>query len=176
MGLKYFNVFGPNEDHKGDMRSLVHKAYQQIVETGKVRLFKSHRPDYRDGEQQRDFLYVKDAVNLTIELAETATAGGLFNVGSGTAHTWIELAQAIFAALGKSPQIEFIDMPEALRGKYQYFTQADLTKLRGYCKNVTLLPLREAVADYVKNYLVPDHRLGDETATAESSVAATSAA
>ena len=92
VGLKYFNVFGPNEDHKGDMRSLVHKAYRQIVETGKVQLFKSHRPDYRDGEQQRDFLYVKDAVNLTIELAETATAGGLFNVGSGEAHTWIELA------------------------------------------------------------------------------------
>ena len=83
VGLKYFNVFGPNEDHKGDMRSLVHKAYRQIVETGKVQLFKSHRPDYRDGEQQRDFLYVKDAVNLTIELAETATAGGLFNVGIG---------------------------------------------------------------------------------------------
>ena len=166
VGLKYFNVYGPNEDHKGDMRSLVHKAYQQIVETGKVRLFKSHRPDYRDGEQQRDFLYVKDAVNMTIELAETATAGGLFNVGSGQAHTWIELAHAIFAALGRPPQIEFIDMPEMLRGKYQYFTRADLTKLRGYCKNVSLTPLRDSVADYVRNYLVPDRRLGDEVAPA----------
>ena len=162
VGLKYFNVFGPNEDHKGDMRSLVHKAYQQIVETGKVRLFKSHRIDYRHGEQQRDFLYVKDAVNLTIELAETATAGGLFNVGSGRAHTWIELAEAIFGALDRLPEIEFIDMPEALQGKYQYFTQADLTKLMGYCKNVTFTPLRDAVADYVQHYLVPGCRLGDE--------------
>jgi len=170
VGLKYFNVFGPNEDHKGDMRSLVHKAYQQIVETGKVELFKSHRPDYRHGEQQRDFLYVKDAVNLTIELAETATAGGLFNVGSGEAHTWIELANAIFGALNRPPQIEFIDMPEGLRGKYQYFTQADLTKLRGYCKNVTLTPLEESVADYVQNYLVPDRRLGSEPALAEAAL------
>ena len=166
VGLKYFNVYGPNEDHKGDMRSLVHKAYQQIVETGQVRLFKSHRPDYRDGEQQRDFLYVKDAVNLTIELAETTTAGGLFNVGSGQAHTWVELAGAIFEALERPPQIEFIDMPEALRGKYQYFTQADLTKLRGYCKNVPLTPLPEAVSDYVRNYLVPGRRLGDEAEVA----------
>ncbi len=167
VGLKYFNVFGPNEDHKGDMRSLVHKAYRQIVDTGKVQLFKSHRPDYRDGEQQRDFLYVKDAVNTTIELAETATAGGLFNVGSGEAHTWIELANAIFAALGQAPRIEFIDMPETLRDKYQYFTQADLTKLRGYCKNVPLTPLDESVADYVQNYLVPDQRLGSEVVVAE---------
>ena len=167
VGLKYFNVFGPNEDHKGDMRSLVHKAYRQIVDTGKVSLFKSHRPDYRDGEQQRDFLYVKDAVNMTIELAETATAGGLFNVGSGEAHTWIELANAIFAALDRPPQIGFIDMPEALRDKYQYFTRADLTKLRGYCKNVPLTPLDESVADYVQNYLAPDRRLGSEVAAAE---------
>ncbi len=162
VGLKYFNVYGPNEDHKGDMRSLVHKAYQQIVDTGTVRLFKSHRPDYRDGEQMRDFLYVKDAVDLTIELAETATAGGLFNVGSGKAHTWIELATAIFDALDRPPKIEFMEMPETLRGKYQYYTQADLTKLRGYCKNVDITPLKDAVADYVRNYLVPDRRLGDE--------------
>ena len=163
VGLKYFNVFGPNEDHKGDMRSLVHKAYGQIVETGALKLFKSHRPDYRDGEQQRDFLYVKDAVNVTIELAETATAGGLFNVGSGMAHTWLELAGAIFEALGRTPKIEFIDMPESLRAKYQYFTQANLTKLRGYCKEVATTPLREAVRDYVQNYLVPGRRLGDES-------------
>ena len=162
VGLKYFNVYGPNEDHKGEMRSLVHKAYRQIVETGAVRLFKSHRPDYRDGEQTRDFLYVKDAVNLTLELAETPTAGGLFNVGSGQAHTWVQLATAIFEALDRPPKIEFIDMPEVLRGKYQYHTQADLTKLRGYCKNVDLTPLKDAVADYVRNYLVPDRRLGDE--------------
>ena len=171
VGLKYFNVYGPNEDHKGDMRSLVHKAYRQIVDTGSVRLFKSHRPDYRDGEQMRDFLYVKDAVNLTLELAETPTAGGLFNVGSGQAHTWIELATAIFAALDRPPKIEFIEMPEALRGKYQYFTQADLTKLRGYCKNVELTPLKDAVADYVRNYLVPDRHLGDEIVEAAPATA-----
>ena len=167
VGLKYFNVFGPNEDHKGEMRSLVHKAYQQIVQTGKVQLFKSHRPDYRDGEQRRDFLYVKDAVNLTIELAETVTAGGLFNVGSGRSHTWVELATAIFEAMGREPEIEFIDMPEGLRGKYQYHTQADLTKACGYCKVVETTPLKDAVSDYVRNYLAPDRRLGDEAPTAE---------
>ena len=107
-------------------------------------------------------------MNLTIELAETATAGGLFNVGSGQAHTWIELATAIFAALDKEPAIEFIDMPAALRGKYQYHTQADLTKLRGYCKNVEITPLGESVADYVRNYLVPVCRLGDEQPEAAS--------
>lgn len=164
VGLKYFNVFGPNEDHKGDMRSVVHKAYHQILETGRIQLFKSHRPDYRDGEQTRDFLYVKDAVNLTVELAETATTGGLFNVGSGQAHTWIELAEAIFAAMDRKPAIDFIDMPPALRGKYQYHTQADLTKLRGYCKNIETNPLRETVADYVRNYLATGRHLGDELA------------
>ena len=176
VGLKYFNVFGPNEDHKGDMRSLVHKAYQQILETGKVKLFKSHRPDFKDGEQMRDFLYVKDAVNMTIELAETATAGGLFNVGTGRAHTWLELTSSIFEALDLPVSVEFIDMPEALRNKYQYFTQADLTKLRGYCKNLEITPLHDAVEDYVKNYLVPDRRLGDEIAeeaTSDASAAAT---
>ena len=169
VGLKYFNVYGPNEDHKGEMRSLVHKAYRQIVETGKVKLFKSYRPDFRDGEQMRDFLYVKDAVNLTIELAETTTAGGLFNVGTGQAYTWIDLATAIFEALDQPPNIEFIEMPEVLRGKYQYFTQADLTKLRGYCKSVEITPLKEAVRDYVQNYLVPDRRLGDEIDVPEES-------
>jgi ADP-L-glycero-D-manno-heptose 6-epimerase len=164
VGLKYFNVYGPNEDHKGEMRSLVHKAYGQIVETGKLQLFRSHRPDYQDGEQKRDFLYVKDAVNITIELAETATAGGLFNVGSGEARTWLELARAIFDALGRPPNIEFIDMPVALRDRYQYFTQADLTKLRGYCKKVELTPLPEAVRDYVCGYLLTGRRLGDEGA------------
>jgi len=161
VGLKYFNVFGPNEDHKGDMRSLVHKAYQQILATGQVKLFKSHRPDFRDGEQQRDFLYVKDAVEMTLHFAEgAAQAGGLYNLGSGEANTWLTLTQAIFAALGRPPQIEFIEMPEIMRGKYQYFTQADITKLRltGYERRVT--PLSDAVRDYVQNYLATDRRLG----------------
>jgi ADP-L-glycero-D-manno-heptose 6-epimerase len=162
VGLKYFNVFGPNEDHKGDMRSLVNKAFHQISATGRVQLFRSHRPEFRDGEQRRDFLYVKDAIEMTLHFAETAPqAGGLFNLGSGEANTWITLANAIFAALGRTPQIDFIDMPEALRGKYQYHTQADVSKLRasGYTRPGT--PLPEAVRDYVCNHLIPDRRLGD---------------
>jgi ADP-L-glycero-D-manno-heptose 6-epimerase len=163
VGLKYFNVFGPNENHKGDMRSLVNKAFEQICETGRVRLFKSYRSDFADGEQMRDFLYVKDAVDMTIFLAERPLGGGLFNIGSGQAHSWVELATAIFSALGMELNIEFIEMPEELRDKYQYFTQANTTKLTsaGYSGAVT--PLEDAVADYVRNYLVPDRRLGDES-------------
>jgi ADP-L-glycero-D-manno-heptose 6-epimerase len=162
VGLKYFNVFGPNEDHKGDMRSLVHKAHGQILATGRVRLFQSYKPEFKDGEQQRDFLYVKDAVEMTLHFAEHATtAGGLYNIGSGQANTWLALASAIFSALGRPPVIEFIEMPEELREKYQYFTQADITKLRatGYVRPLT--PLAGAVADYVGNYLVSGKRLGE---------------
>jgi len=161
VGLKYFNVYGPNEAHKGEMRSLVHKAHGQIEETGRVKLFKSHRPDFRDGEQRRDFLYVKDAIAMTLHLAMTPQAGGLYNVGSGEAHTWLELTGALFAAMGRAPQIDFIDMPESIRAKYQYHTQADIAKLRatGYTAPVT--PLADAVRDYVQGYLVGDSRLGD---------------
>ncbi len=162
VGLKYFNVFGPNEDHKGDMRSLVNKAYQQILATGEVGLFKSYKPEFKDGEQQRDFLYVKDAVEMTLHFAEKATsAGGLYNLGSGQAKTWIDLAGAIFSALGRQPAIKFIDMPAELQGKYQYFTQADISKLRvtGYDRAMT--PLPEAVRDYVQNYLMPGKKLGE---------------
>ncbi len=162
VGLRYFNVFGPNEDHKGEMRSLVHKAYGQILSEGKVRLFKSYRPEFRDGEQQRDFLYVKDAVEMTLHFGEkAATAAGLYNIGSGRANTWLTLTTAIFAALDRPPAIEFIDMPETLRDKYQYFTQADISKLRrtGYARPVT--PLGDAVQDYVRHHLVPGRRLGE---------------
>ena len=159
VGLKYFNVFGPNEDHKGDMRSVVHKSFGQVRETGVIRLFKSHRPEYRDGEQQRDFLYVKDAVAMTLYLAANEKAGGLFNIGSGKARTWLDLARAVFAALKREPKIEFVEMPEAIRDKYQYFTEANLARLRaaGYAAPVT--SLEDAVSDYVGNYLVPDKRL-----------------
>jgi len=163
VGLKYFNVYGPNEDHKADMRSLVHKACGQILSTDKVQLFKSHRPDFKDGEQMRDFLYVKDAIRMTLHLAETPTAGGLFNLGSGQAHTWVELATAIFTALGRKPNIEFIDMPEHLQSKYQYYTCANINKLRASGFKTDITPLAEAVLDYVQGYLVPDRRLGDET-------------
>ena len=161
VGLKYFNVFGPNEDHKGDMRSVVHKSTAQVLQNGIIQLFKSHRPDYADGEQRRDFLYVKDAVNITLHLAETRAAHGLFNVGTGETHTWNELARAIFLALGREPQIEYIEMPEALRGKYQYYTQADIGKLQATGYAAPMPPLEKSVSDYVQNYLVPDLRLGE---------------
>ena len=159
VGLKYFNVFGPNEDHKGDMRSLVHKSFAQVQNENLIRLFKSYRKDFRDGGQKRDFLYVKDAVAMTLHLAANKKAGGLFNIGSGKARTWIDLADSVFAALGKKPKIEFIEMPETIRDKYQYFTQADISRLRaaGYKQPIT--SLENAVADYVQSYLVPDKQL-----------------
>ncbi len=163
VGMKYFNVYGPNEDHKADMRSVVHKAYGQILQTGKVQLFKSHRPDFKDGEQMRDFLYVKDAIQMTIHLASQPLVSGLYNLGSGQAHTWVQLAQAIFAALGMPPNIEFVEMPEHLKSKYQYYTCADITKLLQSGYQQPLFALADAVRDYVQGYLIGDKRLGDET-------------
>jgi ADP-L-glycero-D-manno-heptose 6-epimerase len=158
-GLKYFNVFGPNEDHKGDMRSLVHKSTAQVQAEGVIRLFKSYRSDFRDGEQKRDFLYVKDAVAMTLHLATTPKANGLFNIGGGKARTWLDLARAVFVALKRKPKIEFIEMPEAIRDKYQYFTEANLSRLRAAGYNAPVTSLEDAVSDYVRNYLVPDQRL-----------------
>jgi ADP-L-glycero-D-manno-heptose 6-epimerase len=162
IGLKYFNVYGPNEQHKGDMRSMVLKAFEQILTSGSVGLFKSYRPEFGDGEQLRDFLYVKDAVDITLHLAEQRTSAGLFNVGSGQAHTWKQLATAVFEAMERPPSIDFIEMPDELRGRYQYSTLATIDRLRGtgYTREPT--PLRDAVADYVRGYLLPDRRLGDE--------------
>jgi len=154
VGLKYFNVFGPYEDHKGSMRSLVQKAYHQIQKSGYIELFKSYQPDYRDGEQKRDFIYVKDAVSVTLHFAlEDLKTGGLFNCGTGVARTWIDLARALFTAMGAKADIRFIEMPEILRGKYQYFTQADAGKLRrsGYKK--PFITLEDGVRDYVQSYL-----------------------
>jgi len=162
VGMKYFNVYGPNEDHKADMRSVVHKAYGQILQTGRVQLFMSDRPDYKDGEQMRDFLYVKDAIKMTLHLASEPTAGGLYNLGSGQAHTWVQLVTAIFAALGKEPCIDFVPMPEHLKAKYQYYTCAEIARLRDSGYNEPLFSLTEAVRDYVQGYLVGDRRLGDE--------------
>ena len=160
VGLKYFNVFGPNEYHKGNMRSVVHKAFEQIIETGQVKLFKSYNSEYKDGEQQRDFLYVKDAVAMTLHLAENTTAAGLFNLGSGQAHTWIELITPIFTAIDKPVNIEFIDMPESLRAKYQYYTCADISKLCTTGFSSPVMPLSKTVEDYVQHYLVPGKHLG----------------
>jgi ADP-L-glycero-D-manno-heptose 6-epimerase len=159
VGLKYFNVFGPNENHKGEMRSLVNKAYSQIRESGRIKLFKSHNPEYRDGEFGRDFLYVKDAIEMTFHFSNNQV-GGLFNVGSGVMSSWNKLAADIFAALDLEPKIEYIDMPDEIRERYQYRTQADLSQLRlaGYSHSIT--PLTTAVADYVQNYLVHNKHLG----------------
>lgn len=160
VGLKYYNVFGPNEAHKDDMRSLVAKSFEQIQATGQIGLFKSYHPDYTDGNQMRDFLYVKDAVAMTIHLGNTASANGLFNLGSGQANTWNTLATAIFDALDLEPKINYIDMPEQLKGKYQYYTCADTTKLRstGYANQG--FTLQDAVKDYVQNYLATGQQLG----------------
>ena len=157
-GLKYFNVFGPNEDHKGEMRSIVQKAFEQIRETGSVRLFKSYRPQYRDGEQQRDFIYVKDAVEMTLHLAESG-ANGLYNIGTGTAHTWLQLVAPIFRALELPERIEFVEMPCHLRAKYQYYTCARMERLNATGYNHPVTPLADAVTDYVTNYLVPQRLL-----------------
>lgn len=162
VGLKYFNVFGPNENHKNEMRSLVNKAFYQIQETGKVKLFKSHHSDYKDGEQKRDFLYVKDAAQMTLHLAESIESNGLFNIGSEQAHTWIDLVTPIFQSLHQPVQIEFVDMPEYLQSKYQYYTCANTDRLRKshYTRPVT--PLADAVTDYIQNYLCLDKHLEHE--------------
>jgi ADP-L-glycero-D-manno-heptose 6-epimerase len=163
VGLKYFNVFGPNEDHKGDMRSLVHKSFAQVQSKGVIQLFKSYRKEYKEGEQKRDFLYIKDCVAMTLHLAATPKATGLFNIGSGGARSWIDLANAVFMALKKKPSIKFIEMPETIRDKYQYFTQADISRLRATGYKEEIASLENAVEDYVQNYLVPDSRLDSET-------------
>jgi ADP-L-glycero-D-manno-heptose 6-epimerase len=154
VALKYFNVFGPNENHKGDMRSVVCKSYAQVLETGTISLFKSYRPEFRDGEQRRDFLYVKDAVSMTLHLAANPAANGIFNIGSGQMHTWNQLARAVFAALNREPKIEYVEMPETIRDKYQYSTQADIRKLLSTGYSEPIIPLENAVRDYVVNYLL----------------------
>ena len=153
VGLKYFNVFGPHEDHKGDMRSVVHKAYSQILSSGTVELFKSYRQDYRNGEQRRDFIYVKDAVDVSLFFHDHQEVSGLFNCGSGQAQTWKDLITALFTAMGREPNIKFVEMPDILRSRYQYFTQADGRKLRSAGYDRPFMPLEAAVEHYVQNHL-----------------------
>jgi ADP-L-glycero-D-manno-heptose 6-epimerase len=152
-GLKYFNVYGPNEYHKKDMRSVVHKCFGQIKNEGKARLFKSTSPEYGDGEQKRDFIYVKDAVDMTLFFNENKKLNGIFNIGTGEANTFNSLIKPVFKVLGLNENIEYFDMPDTLKEKYQDFTQADITKLKnaGYKKLVT--NIENAVTDYVKTYL-----------------------
>lgn len=154
VGLKYFNVYGPGEAHKADMRSVVHKAFGQIKTVGSVQLFRSNHPDYGDGEQMRDFIYVKDVVKMTAWFHGQRDASGLFNCGTGQARTWLDLVSAVFQALGREPNIQFVDMPKSLSAKYQNFTEAEMGKMRaaGYGEEFT--SLEDGVADYVQNYLV----------------------
>ena len=160
MGLKYFNVFGPNEYHKGDMRSVVHKSFEQVRDTGGVKLLKSRNPKYKDGEQMRDFIHVKDAVNITLHFLDNKNINGLFNVGSGQARTWNDLVGALFKAMEKPVDIEYIELPDHLADKYQYFTEVNLSKLRnaGYKKEIA--SLESGINDYVKNYLLSKMYLG----------------
>lgn len=153
-GLKYFNVFGPGESHKEDMRSVVNKAVAQIRSTGHLSLFKSHKPEFKDGEQVRDFIYVKDAVAVTMFFHDHPEISGIFNCGTGIARSWLDLAKAVFSAMGLEPDITFVDMPESIRDKYQYHTQAEMQKLRKAGFTGTFHTLEAAVADYVKNYLM----------------------
>jgi ADP-L-glycero-D-manno-heptose 6-epimerase len=153
-GLKFFNVYGPNEYHKGRMASVIFHAFNQIQNAGQVKLFRSHRPDYNDGGQLRDFVYVKDVVDVIWYLFTQKPKNGIYNLGSGKARTFLDLAKATFMALDKSPIIEFIDTPIDIRDKYQYFTEANMQKLiaTGYSNPFT--DLESGVSDYVKNYLV----------------------
>ncbi|MBI5400134.1 ADP-glyceromanno-heptose 6-epimerase [Candidatus Saganbacteria bacterium] len=153
VGFRYFNVFGPNEYHKGEMRSLALKAYEQIKRDGRIRLFKSYLSQYKDGEQKRDFIYIKDAIAVMDWFYRHRQVKGIYNVGTGRARTWNDLARAIFVALGLTPSIEYIEMPQTIKDKYQYFTQADLAQLRDVGCRPECYSLEAAVADYVKNYL-----------------------
>lgn len=159
-GLKFFNVFGPNEYHKGRMASVVFHAYKQISETGRMRLFRSHRPDYRDGEQSRDFIYVKDLAEVIFFLAENRPASGVYNLGSGKARSFNDLAAAIFAALKRPVLIDYIDTPADIRDTYQYYTQADMTRVRALGFTQPFHSLEDNVKDYVQQYLIPDPQGG----------------
>ena len=162
VGCKFSNIYGPNERHKAEMRSVVLRCYEQITANGQMQLFKSYRPEYADGEQLRDFLYVKDAVRMIWYIFNKSSAAGLFNIGSGKAESWNKLAAAAFAALGKEVNIQYIEMPEHLRDRYQYYTCAEMEKLHNLGFNEPVSTLEEAVHDYIVNYLVPGKYLGDE--------------
>ena len=155
-GLKFFNVYGPNEYHKGGMISVALKNYREISDTGKAVLFRSHNPAYPDGGQKRDFVWVGDCVNIALWLADNPSTQGIFNVGTGEARTFEDLARSVFTAMGREPDIDFVDTPEAIRDRYQYFTQADMSRLRaaGYDRPATTL--EDGVSTYVRDFLMAD--------------------
>lgn len=154
VGLKFFNVYGPNEFHKGRMASVIMHAFNQIQEKGSVKLFRSHNPKFKDGEQLRDFVYVKDVVEVCHFLLHQRKDSGIYNLGSGKARTFLDLVKNTFAGVDKTPQIEFVDTPIDIRDKYQYFTEANMTKLKSIGYSKPFHTLEEGVKDYVKNYLV----------------------
>jgi ADP-L-glycero-D-manno-heptose 6-epimerase len=160
VSLKYFNVYGPNEWHKGDMRSMVCKGWEQVRDTGRVRLFRSDRPEYPDGGQRRDFIYVKDAIAMTLWLLDNPEHNGIFNIGTGTSTDWNRLMRAIFAAVNREPRIEYFDMPADIARAYQYDTCAEMTRLRAAGYTAPMMPVETAVHDYVSHYLVPHRHLG----------------
>lgn len=153
-GLKFFNVYGPNEYHKGRMASVIFHAFNQINKTEGMKLFRSHNENYKDGEQLRDFIYVKDVVNVCLFLMEQEQPSGIYNLGSGKARTFLDLTKNTFKAMGKEPNIGFIDTPEDIRDKYQYFTEADMQKLIDAGYKTPFHTLEEGVVDYVSNYLM----------------------
>ncbi len=161
IGFKFFNVYGPNEYHKGSMKSLIVKAYNQILETGKINLFKSYKPLYKDGEQKRDFIYIKDVINLIFKAYTESFPSSIYNIGTGKAHSWNELAKCIFLAMNKNININYIDMPETIKEKYQYFTEADMSKVLQFT-DYNFLPFADAIKDYVVNYLIPCKYLAEE--------------
>jgi ADP-L-glycero-D-manno-heptose 6-epimerase len=155
-GLKFFNVYGPNEFHKGRMASVIFHAFNQIKANGSVKLFRSHNPDFKDGEQLRDFIYVKDVVEVILFLMKNKPDSGLYNLGTGNARTFIDLVKSTFAAMETEPVINFIDTPEDIRDKYQYYTEADMQKLISAGYGADFTSLEEGITDYVRNYLAPN--------------------
>jgi ADP-L-glycero-D-manno-heptose 6-epimerase len=152
-GLKFFNVYGPNEYHKARMASVIFHSFHQINNTGKVKLFRSHRPDFKDGWQLRDFIYVKDLVNVCVFLMQNKVASGIYNLGTGQARSFYDLADSTFRAMNKTTDIEYVDIPADIRDKYQYFTEADMSKLVAQGYSTPFTSLEEGVRDYVTNYL-----------------------
>lgn len=155
-GMKFFNVYGPNEYHKGRMASVIFHAFHQIRETGKVRLFRSHRPDYEDGGQLRDFIFVRDVVDVLFFLMKRGGHSGIYNLGTGKARTFLDLVRAVFHALDKPENIEFIDTPEDIRDKYQYFTEAPMAKLRAEGFEEDFYSLEDGIEEYVVEFLMND--------------------
>lgn len=156
-GLKFFNVYGPNEYHKGRMASVIFHAFHQINRTGGMKLFRSHRPEWKDGEQKRDFIYVKDLANVMRFLMAKRPTNGIYNLGTGQARTFRELTEATFTAMNREPNISFIDIPEDIRDKYQYFTEARMDRLRAIGYTTDFTSLEDGVRDYVQNYLIPNN-------------------